>query len=165
MVVSIVVVGALTLCVLIRLVCDLIARWVNFQHSLIPELIFYEFKLCHNAMEATKIICYAKGESKVNNSWATRYFLEFRSGCKNSKSILHETEANPTSCTLRKASFAVWFVKNMTSRKASRTAEYCLRLLLYSHNHNQLYKHIIHIHLHMHAEHNDGTIKTSDTVL
>ena len=24
--------------------------------------------------------------------------------------------------------------------------------LLYSHNHDQLYKHIIHIHLHMHAE-------------
>ena len=36
--------------------------------------------------------------------------------------------------------------------------------VLYSHNHDQLYKHITHIHLHMHAEHND-TIKTSDTVL
>ena len=36
--------------------------------------------------------------------------------------------------------------------------------LLYSHNNNQLYKHIIHIHLHMHAEHID-TIKMSDTVL
>ena len=41
--------------------------------------------------------------------------------------------------------------------------------MLYSHHHDQLYKHIIHIHLHMHAhlyaEHNDDTIKTSDTVL
>ena len=40
--------------------------------------------------------------------------------------------------------------------------------MLYSHNHDQLYKHMIHIHLHMHAhlyaEHND-TIKSSDTVL
>ena len=40
--------------------------------------------------------------------------------------------------------------------------------LLYSHDHDQLYKHIIHTHLHMHAhlyaEHNDTT-KTSDTVL
>ena len=37
--------------------------------------------------------------------------------------------------------------------------------MLYSPNHDQLYKHIIHIHLHMHAEHNDDTIMTSDTVL
>ena len=36
--------------------------------------------------------------------------------------------------------------------------------VLYSHNHDQLYKHIIHIHLHMHAEYND-TIVTSNTVL
>ena len=36
--------------------------------------------------------------------------------------------------------------------------------MLYSHNQNQLYKHIIHRHLHMHAEHSD-TMKTSDTVL
>ena len=37
--------------------------------------------------------------------------------------------------------------------------------LLYSHD--QLYKHIIHLHLHAHpyAEHNDDTIKTSNTVL
>ena len=40
------------------------------------------------------------------------------------------------------------------------------RIMLYSHNHDQQYKHIIHIHihLHMHAEHNES-MKTSDTVL
>ena len=37
-------------------------------------------------------------------------------------------------------------------------------IVLYSNNHDQLYKHIIHIHLHLHAEHSD-TIKTRDTVL
>ena len=41
--------------------------------------------------------------------------------------------------------------------------------MFYSHNHDQLYEHIIHIHLQMHArlyaEHNDDTIKMSDTVL
>ena len=34
--------------------------------------------------------------------------------------------------------------------------------MMYIHDQDQLYKHIIHIHLH--AEHND-TIRTSDTVL
>ena len=37
--------------------------------------------------------------------------------------------------------------------------------MLYSYNHDQLYKHIIHIHLPMHAEHNDTMKTTSDTVL
>ena len=44
------------------------------------------------------------------------------------------------------------------------TTEVILLQLLYSHDHDQLYKHIIHIPLHMHSEHND-TMKTSDTVL
>ena len=37
--------------------------------------------------------------------------------------------------------------------------------LLYSHDHDQLYKHIIQIHLPMHAEHNDTMKTTSNTVL
>ena len=38
-----------------------------------------------------------------------------------------------------------------------------LKGVLYSHNHDQQYKHIIHIHLHMYAEQND-TVRTSNTV-
>ena len=33
------------------------------QHSLIQELMLYNFKLCYNAAEVTKTILGAKGES------------------------------------------------------------------------------------------------------
>ena len=54
MVVSKVVVGALTHCALFHSVCDLLVAQMNRQHFLILELKLYEFELGHNAMEATK---------------------------------------------------------------------------------------------------------------
>ena len=39
----------------------------NVQCSLIRELMLYEFKLSHNAMEANKNIGCAKGEGKVDH--------------------------------------------------------------------------------------------------
>ena len=60
MVCSIVVVGALTHCALLHPWCDLKATLINMQHSLIQELILYEFKLGHNTIEATKIFLVQK---------------------------------------------------------------------------------------------------------
>ena len=42
-----------------------------------------EFKLGYNAAEATKNICYAKGEGAVDHSTVTRWFEKCCSGCKN----------------------------------------------------------------------------------
>ena len=41
--------------------CDLEAEQMNVQRCLIRELIPYEFELDHNAAEATKNPCCAKG--------------------------------------------------------------------------------------------------------
>ena len=68
MFVSVVVVGALTCCALLHLVCDLKAAQMNMQYSLIQELMLYKFKLGHNAMEATKNICCMQDESSVHHS-------------------------------------------------------------------------------------------------
>ena len=45
--------------------CDLKAAQMNVQRTLIWELMFYVFKLGHNATEATKKIYYAKGKGAV----------------------------------------------------------------------------------------------------
>ena len=59
--------------------CDLI----NVQHSLIWELMFNEFQLGHNTVEANKNICCVKGEDTIDHITATRGFKKFSSGCKN----------------------------------------------------------------------------------
>ena len=45
--------------------------------------MLYEFKLYPNAMEGSKNICYAKGESTVNHSTVTRLFKKVLWCCKN----------------------------------------------------------------------------------
>ena len=56
---------------------------MNNQNMLIRELLLYEFELGHNAAEATRNICYAKGESHLDQSTANKWFKKFRSGEKN----------------------------------------------------------------------------------
>ena len=52
--------------------CDLKAAQMNVQHGLIWEFMLYKFELGHNAMEATKNICYVKSEGAVDHSLETR---------------------------------------------------------------------------------------------
>ena len=54
--------------------CDLKTAQMNGQHSLIQELMLYNFKLDHNTMKATKNICFAKSEGTVDHSTVTRWF-------------------------------------------------------------------------------------------
>ena len=77
------VVDTLTNCGLLHSVCDLKAPEINIQSSLIWEGMFYKFELGQNAAEATKNICHAKGEGKVDHNTLMRWFKKFRSGCKN----------------------------------------------------------------------------------
>ena len=87
---------------------------MNVRRSLIRQLMLYEFELSHNAAEATKNICFAKGEDAVDHDTVTSWFEKFLSGCKNlddqtrsdepksvdSEAVLQTIEANPSSSTL-----------------------------------------------------------------
>ena len=55
------VVGALTNCVLLHSMCNLKATQMNMQCSVMWELMYYELEVAHDAMEATKNICFVKG--------------------------------------------------------------------------------------------------------
>ena len=68
---SIMVVGVLTSCALLYCVCDLKAAQMNMDCCLIWKLMLYKFKLDHNTAEATKNICYAKGQSVVDHGTVT----------------------------------------------------------------------------------------------
>ena len=63
----IMVVGAMTHCALLYFLCDLKAAQMNVQHNLIRGL-------GHNTAEATKNICCAKVEGKVNHNTVTKKF-------------------------------------------------------------------------------------------
>ena len=52
------------------------------QKSLIRELLLYEFELGHNAAEAIKNICTAKGENAVKKRTAFNWFKKFKNGNK-----------------------------------------------------------------------------------
>lgn len=80
---SVVVAGVLICYPLIECVCDLKSTQINVEYSLIQELMFYKFKLSHNAMEATKLIHCVKGEGAVDPNSGTRWFRKFCWGCKN----------------------------------------------------------------------------------
>ena len=82
MVDSIAAVSVWTRCALIHSVWDLKAAQINVQRTLIRELVFYEFKLGHNATEVTKNIC-AKSGGLIDHSTVIRWFKKFLSGCKN----------------------------------------------------------------------------------
>ena len=66
--ISIMVVGVLTCYALLHSMCNLKAAQMNVQCSLIQELMLYELKRGHNAIEANKNICCAKGENTVIHS-------------------------------------------------------------------------------------------------
>ena len=55
------------------------------RNSLIQELLFYKFELGRNTAEATKNICWAKSEDRIDFSVATRWLKKFQSDCKNTE--------------------------------------------------------------------------------
>ena len=56
---------------------------INMRHNLIWELMLYEFKVGHNAMEATKKVCCIERKGPINHSTVTRWLKKFCLGCKN----------------------------------------------------------------------------------
>lgn len=50
------------------------------QNRLIRELLLYEYQLGHNAAEAARNICQAKGEHAVSHVTAKRWFKKFKTG-------------------------------------------------------------------------------------
>ena len=112
MVGSVVIVSAQTCCALLHSVSDLKVAHMNAQCSLVWELMFYEFELGHNTVEAPRNICCAKGEGAVDQSTVSRWLKKFRSVCKNlndrarsgrwpktvdSEAVIKVIEANPVS--------------------------------------------------------------------
>ena len=105
-------VAALICCVVLHTVRDSKAAQVNVQHSLIGELLLYEFELGHYSEEGRKIICYGKDESAVDQSKVSRWLKKYCPACKNfphqarssrpksveSKTMFQDIEANPASC-------------------------------------------------------------------
>ena len=87
---SIVVVGALTCCVLPHSVSDLTATQMNIQHSLILELMFYKFELSHKTTEATKSICCTKDEGVLYYRTITRWLNPYKKQQKSFTNI-HDT--------------------------------------------------------------------------
>ena len=81
---SIVIVGVLTRYALLHFMCDFKAAQMNIRHSLIRELMLYNFELGHNTTETTKNICCVKGKSTIDHSTVTRWFKRF---CSESKSL------------------------------------------------------------------------------
>ena len=57
---------------------DLKDTQMNLQHSLIWELMLYQFELYHNNEEATQNVSFAKAEGIVDHSTVTRSFKKFR---------------------------------------------------------------------------------------
>ena len=68
MVGSIMVVGVLTCCTLLHSLCDLKAAQLNDQHSLILELMLYEFVSCVIAQFNQKHLC----ENELDHSTVIR---------------------------------------------------------------------------------------------
>ena len=56
---------------------------MNMQCSLIQELMVYEIRRCHNAIETSKDIYCAKEEGTVDYSTKTKWFKKSHLGCKN----------------------------------------------------------------------------------
>ena len=88
---------------------------INLQNSLIREFILYKFEIGHNAVEASKDSCGAKGEGLVDHRTVSRSLNKLCSGCKKlddqegsswtktvvSKAVLLAIEPNPASTTRR----------------------------------------------------------------
>ena len=69
---SILIVGVLTFHALLHSTCDLKAAQMNMQCDLIWESMLFKFKLGHDAMEASKSICYVQSEDTVDHSTVIR---------------------------------------------------------------------------------------------
>ena len=97
----------------------------------------------HNAVEATKNICCAKGEDAVDHRTITeQWFKKFHSGCKNLKNqarlgrpktvdfkaVLQAIETNREYQASLASHSPVWLITFTTSIKAPGTAKLCLLL-------------------------------------
>ena len=82
-VVSIMVVGVLTCCALLHSMSDWENCTAEVPHSLIQELLLYDFQLNHNATEAPKKVCCTKSKGAVDHSMVTRCLKKFILVCKN----------------------------------------------------------------------------------
>ena len=69
---GIVVFGALVHCALCHSLCDLKATQVKVLHSLMGELIMYDFEL---GLESTKNLCCTKGKGRVDYVWLKKNSL------------------------------------------------------------------------------------------
>ena len=112
--VSTVVGSIVRFCALLHSVCYLKAVQMNVQCSLKQELMLYEFKLDHNALEATRKNC-VKSEDAVDHGTVTRWVKKFCSSRKNlneqarsdrpktieSDAVFHAIQANLVSSTRR----------------------------------------------------------------
>ena len=58
------------------------AAWMNVQHRLIQELMFYKFQLSYKIVEATKNTYKTKDEGAVDHRTVTKWLKKFHSGCK-----------------------------------------------------------------------------------
>ena len=72
--------------------------------------MFCEFEMDYNTTELTRMICFVKGEDAVDHRIVSRWFKEFRLGCRNpdcqqrsggSQTVLEEIEVILSSSTRR----------------------------------------------------------------
>ena len=110
MVASIVVVRAQTRYALFFYDCNFKATQMNVKHSLIQEIMFYEFKLGHNTTEAAKNISCVKCEENCNKIvqeiWLS--IQELRRSGRWSVVSFDAIEANLVSSN-RRVSGKLWF--------------------------------------------------------
>ena len=121
-----------------------LSQWLGFE-----KVMFYDFEVYRNTTEATKNICYAKGENAVDDSKVIKWFKKFRSGSKNldyqarsgrfktldSEAVHQATEENVSSNSRRISGehvhSSVWFVICTTPKNLSKAAKLWLMLQKY----------------------------------
>ena len=89
---------------------------MNVQCSLIQELMLYEFKLDHNAAEATKKICGVKGEDVIDLTTVTRWLKKILLGSCRPKTVDSKLDISQSSvaCHLHKLSKSIQIVPQIT---------------------------------------------------
>ena len=63
------------------------ATQMNVQHSLDQELMVLEFELSHNITEATKTVCFVKGEGAIDHNIVIRSFKKYSLNHKTLKAL------------------------------------------------------------------------------
>ena len=128
-------------------VCNLKAAQMKVQHSLIQELMFYNFKLDNNTAKAIKI--FAVWKLKVQliavqaSSWLKKFCMDYKildnqARWGRPKTMFQAIEANPMMRTKKvsgELNISVWFVTFITSTKASWASELCFTLPNYCKTH------------------------------